>query len=201
MYFKQILNERCGCASYVIASRKTREAAVIDPAVDTEPYDSLLRERDFRLRYVIDTHIHADHVSGARRLAAAHGAELCLHEAAQITYPFRPLSDGSELALGQLRLRVLHTPGHRPELISILIVNPPRSPEPSMVLICQGGFRSLRAAQFLRQRGFEDVVSVKGGTEAWRAAGKPLAQGHDFAEAPRVVETEWTHAGASTYVI
>src|SRR5262249_21076288 len=59
MYFKQVLNERCGCASYVIASRQTREAAVIDPAVDTEPYDALLRERDFHLRYVIDTHIHA----------------------------------------------------------------------------------------------------------------------------------------------
>jgi glyoxylase-like metal-dependent hydrolase (beta-lactamase superfamily II)/rhodanese-related sulfurtransferase len=374
MYFKQVLNERCGCASYVIASRKTREAAVIDPAIDTEPYEVLLRERDFRLRHVIDTHIHADHVSGARQLAAAHGAELGLHEAAQVTYSFRPLSGGAELELGQLRLRVLHTPGHRPELISILIVNPPRSPEPSMVLtgdcllvgdvgrpdfgggdaaaqydsltrllrlpdwvavfpghfegpcgkgmcgrpsttvgferlynplarldraqfvarltqglpprplnmtaieatnrgladmpwamltasppvsevgveelearppeadlldvrepeeyahghvpgavnlpqadlatrlaevprggpvylICQGGFRSLRAAQFLRQRGFEDVVSVKGGTDAWRAAGKPLAQGDAFAEPPRVVETEWIHAGASTYVI
>jgi glyoxylase-like metal-dependent hydrolase (beta-lactamase superfamily II) len=73
MYFKQVLNERCGCASYVIASRKTRKAVVIDPAIDTEPYEALLRERDFRLRYAIDTHIHADHVSGARRLAAAQG--------------------------------------------------------------------------------------------------------------------------------
>src|SRR5262249_25027140 len=68
-------------------------------------------------------------------------------------------------------------------------------------LICQGGFRSLRAAQFLRQRGFADVVSVKGGTEAWRAAGKPLAQGDAGAEPSRVVETEWAHAGASMYVI
>src|SRR5215471_1105493 len=91
MYFKQILNERCGCASYVIASHKTHEAAIVDPAVDTEPYDTLLREREFRLRYVIDTHIHADHVSGARSLAAAHGAELCLHESARTAYPFRPL--------------------------------------------------------------------------------------------------------------
>ena len=68
-------------------------------------------------------------------------------------------------------------------------------------LICQGGFRSLRAAQFLWQRGFEDVVSVKGGTEAWRAAGKPLSQGDACAEPPHVVETEWTHAGGSMYVI
>jgi glyoxylase-like metal-dependent hydrolase (beta-lactamase superfamily II) len=79
MYFKQLLDERCGCASYLIASRQSNEAAIVDPALDREPYEALLRERDFRLRYVIDTHVHADHVSGARRLAAAHGAELCLY--------------------------------------------------------------------------------------------------------------------------
>lgn len=134
MYFKQFLDERCGCASYLIASRQSNEAAVIDPAVDIEQYDVLLEEREFRLLYVIDTHVHADHVSGARRLAARHGAELCLHESARVTYPFRPLGDSEDLELGQLRLHILHTPGHRPELISILITNPPRSPEPSMVL-------------------------------------------------------------------
>ena len=134
MYFKQILDERCGCASYLIASRQSHEAAIIDPSIETEQYEPLLRERGFQLRYVIDTHVHADHISGARRLAAQHGAELCLHESARVTYPFRPLANGEELPLGQLKLRILHTPGHRPELISILVVNPPRSPEPSMVL-------------------------------------------------------------------
>ena len=62
----------------MIASRKTLEAAVVDAASDTERYDTVLRERGFRLHFVIDTHIDADHVSGARRLAAAHGAELCV---------------------------------------------------------------------------------------------------------------------------
>src|SRR5688572_11689296 len=119
MYFKQILDERCGCASYLIASRQSQGAAIVDPAVDTAQYDALLNERGFRLRYVIDTHVHADHVSGARALAAAHGAELCLHESARVAYPFHPLQDGEEAPLGQLRLRVLHTPGHRPELVSI----------------------------------------------------------------------------------
>ena len=135
MYFKQILDERCGCASYLIASRQSREAAIVDPSIDTDQYEELLRERGFRLRYVIDTHVHADHVSGARRLAAELGGELCLHESAQVSYEFRPLKDCEELELGQLRLRVLHTPGHRPELISILLINPTRSSEPSMVLI------------------------------------------------------------------
>jgi hydroxyacylglutathione hydrolase len=134
VYFKQILDERCGCASYLIASRQSHEAAIVDPSIETEQYEPLLRERGFQLRYVIDTHVHADHVSGARKLAAQHGAELCMHESARVTYQFRPLANGEELPLGQLKLRVLHTPGHRPELISILVVNPPRSPEPSMVL-------------------------------------------------------------------
>ena len=134
MYFKQILDERCGCASYLIASRQSHEAAIVDPSIDTAQYEPLLRERGFTLRYVIDTHVHADHVSGARRLVAEYGAELCLHQSARVTYPFRPLANGEELPLGQLRLRILHTPGHRPELISVLVVNPQRSPEPSMVL-------------------------------------------------------------------
>jgi len=134
VYFKQILDERCGCASYLIASRQSHEAAIVDPSIEVEQYEPLLRERGFQLRYVIDTHVHADHVSGARKLAAQHGAELCLHESARVTYPFRPLANGEELPLGQLKLRILHTPGHRPELVSLLVVNPPRSTEPSMVL-------------------------------------------------------------------
>lgn len=134
MYFKQFLNELVGCASYLVASRQTGEAAIVDPGMEIEQYDALLNERNFTLRYVIDTHIHADHVSGARKLAAGHGAELCLYESAQVAYPFRALHDGEELPLGQLRLRIVHTPGHRPELISVLIINPERSPEPSMVL-------------------------------------------------------------------
>src|SRR5690349_11199872 len=134
MYFKQVLDERYGCASYVVASRQSHEAAIVDPSLDVEPYEALLRERDFQVRYVIETHVHADHLSGARRLAATHGVSVCLYESAQVAYPYRPLCDGEELALGPLRLRVWHTPGHRPELISILIRNPPRSPEPSMVL-------------------------------------------------------------------
>jgi len=134
MYFKQFLDERYGCASYVVASRQSHEAAIVDPVLDVEPYEALLGERGFQLRYVIDTHVHADHLSGARQLAAKHGVSVCLYECAQVVYLYRPLRDGEELALGPLRLHVWHTPGHRPELISILIINPPRSPEPSMVL-------------------------------------------------------------------
>jgi glyoxylase-like metal-dependent hydrolase (beta-lactamase superfamily II)/rhodanese-related sulfurtransferase len=134
VYFKQFLDEKVGCASYLIASRRSHEAVIVDPAVRIEPYVEILQQRDFRLALVVDTHVHADHVSGARALAARFGVPVALHESAQVSYPFRPLHDGEDIPLGQLRLHVLHTPGHRRELISLLVVNPERSPEPSMVL-------------------------------------------------------------------
>ncbi len=370
MYFKQLLDEHCGCASYLIASRESHKATIIDPSIQTEQYELLLREREFTLRYVIDTHVHADHVSGARKLAAKYEAALCLHASARVSYPFHALSDGDELLLGQLRLRVVHTPGHRPELISLLVTNPPRSPEPSMVLtgdsllvgdvgrpdfgggdaaaqyesvtrllrlpdwvavfpghfegpcgkgmcgrpsttigferlfnplarldrpaflnvltdgvparplnmtaieatnrglvdmpwamlteipevtevdvdalerrdpdamvldvrepeeyaqghvpgavnlpqadlasrldsvprdhllytICYSGRRSLNAARFLKQTGYTDVLSVRGGTEAWRRAGKPLEGAESATGGRRIAESEWSHAGGA----
>ncbi len=134
MYFKQIMNEEGGCSSYVIASRETKEAAVIDPALNIAPYLELAEQRDFTIKLVIDTHIHADHISGARHLAAATGAEVCMHESADVLFPFRGLHDNERIMLGQLQLDVWHTPGHRPELISIVVTNPPRGNEASMVL-------------------------------------------------------------------
>jgi glyoxylase-like metal-dependent hydrolase (beta-lactamase superfamily II)/rhodanese-related sulfurtransferase len=134
VYFKQFLHDDLGCSSYFVASRESREAAVVDPQRDIEPYLALAHERGYTITRVIDTHLHADHVSGNRKLAAATGAHLHLHESADVLFPFEPLRDGEEVPVGQLRLKVVHTPGHRPEMISLLVVNPARSPEPSMVL-------------------------------------------------------------------
>lgn len=342
---------------------------MVDPSLEVDQYLELLAERDFQLLFVIDTHVHADHVSGARELCRRTGAALCLFQSAAVEYPFRPLHDGEDLELGQLRLHIVHTPGHRPELISILVVNPPRSPEPSMVLTgdcllvgdvgrpdfgggdagaqydsvtrllrlpdwvgvfpghfegpcgkgmcgrpsttigferlynplarlerepfvsvltgeiparplnmvaieatnrgaaamswamprghheipsvdpetvasgedlflldvrepdeyvnehiegavnipqaeiasrlheiprdreivvaCQVGGRSLRAAQFLAQAGYSGVTSLRGGTEGWRGAGHPTVGSKTAMSGPRIVETEWAHAGAS----
>jgi glyoxylase-like metal-dependent hydrolase (beta-lactamase superfamily II)/rhodanese-related sulfurtransferase len=134
MYFKQFLNEDCGCSSYLIASRQSHECAVIDPALDIQPYLEVMRDRELTLRYVIDTHLHADHVSGNRRLAADTGLPVSFGAGADVRFPFRALREGEELPLGQLVLTVLETPGHRPESISLLVTNPPRGQEPSMVL-------------------------------------------------------------------
>jgi glyoxylase-like metal-dependent hydrolase (beta-lactamase superfamily II)/rhodanese-related sulfurtransferase len=134
MYFKQFLHDDLGCSSYFVASRQSREAVVVDPAYDITPYVELAEERGYQIRLVIDTHLHADHLSGNRKLAAATDSQVCLHESADAVFPFRGLYDGEEIHLGTLLLRIVHTPGHRPESISIAVINPPRSPEPSMVL-------------------------------------------------------------------
>ncbi|MFT4041191.1 MAG: MBL fold metallo-hydrolase [Thermomicrobiales bacterium] len=132
MFFRQIVDDRLGCCSYVIASGA--EAVIVDPSYDITPYERVLNERSLRLRYVIDTHVHADHVSGARRLAAVHGAELCLHEAARAAYPFRKMRNGNEVGVGRVRLQMMHTPGHRPEMMSILVTDLERGLEPVAVL-------------------------------------------------------------------
>ena len=134
MYFKQVLHEDCGCSSYIVGSHHSHEVAVIDPSPDIELYLDTSHDREFRIRYVIDTHIHADHVSGARALAARTGAELCLGAGADVLYPYRPLHDGDELLLGNVSLRVLHTPGHRPESVTLLVVNHARAEAPSMAI-------------------------------------------------------------------
>src|SRR5689334_8316549 len=130
MYFKQFLHDDLGCSSYFVASRQSREAAVIDPQLDIQPYLHLAEERSYRIVAVIDTHLHADHVSGNRALAQATGATLYLHESADVLFPFTPLRDGDEISLRQVHLRAVHTPGHPPEAMSLPITNPPRSPEP-----------------------------------------------------------------------
>ena len=134
MYFDQILHDHGARASYLIASRQSGEAAIVDPGPDLVPYGALLRERALILRSVIDTRVHADHLSGARRLATNYGAALCLPAAATVAYPFHPLADGDMLELGPLRLRVLHTHGQRAESISLVLTDTARSSEPRLVL-------------------------------------------------------------------
>src|ERR1043166_1017794 len=129
MYFKQFLHDETGCASYFVASRQSRDAMVIDPQRRIQPYLDLAAERAYRITEVIDTHLHADHVAGNRALAEATGARMSLHERADVAFPFNPLADGDEIRLGQIIVRVIHTPGHRPESMSLLLTNPLRSPE------------------------------------------------------------------------
>jgi hydroxyacylglutathione hydrolase len=134
MYFKQILNEDCGCSSYIVASRDSHDCAVVDPGLDIQPYLQVIEDRGLTLRHIIDTHLHADHVSGNRQLSGETGVPVSLHAEADVLFQFEKLRDQQRIELGQVTLEVLHTPGHRPESLSLVITNPPRSTMPSMVL-------------------------------------------------------------------
>lgn len=83
---------------------------------------------------IVDTHVHADHRSGARKLAAKTGATVYLSRTAEVAFPFAPLDDGSEINLGNVVLRALHTPGHTPDSISLLVIDRTRGDEPWAVL-------------------------------------------------------------------
>lgn len=135
MIFKVLANEQSGCLAYLVGCGATGVAALIDPSrAEVEEYIALARAKELTLTHVIDTHIHADHVSGARELAARTGAGLSLHEAAEARYAFSPLRDGQEIGLGKVRLRVLHTPGHTPESMCLVVTDTARAPEPWFVL-------------------------------------------------------------------
>ncbi len=87
-----------------------------------------------KIRYVVDTHVHADHISGGRRLAEMTGARYVLHASSAAGYEFFPVQDGDNLDLGNVQVRVLHTPGHTPEHISLLVTDKTRGPEPWFLL-------------------------------------------------------------------
>jgi glyoxylase-like metal-dependent hydrolase (beta-lactamase superfamily II) len=108
-----------GCLSYLIGSGT--EAAVIDAALDADVYRSLAAERGWRVTAVMDTHIHADHLSRSRQLAAQVGAPFYLPDQERIAFPFTPLHDGETITLGAAQLVALHTPGHTLESICYLL--------------------------------------------------------------------------------
>jgi hydroxyacylglutathione hydrolase len=115
MLFRQIIHEDLGCASYLVADRESGVAVVVDPQWDVEPYRRLARLHGVRIGHVLETHNHADHVSGHGRLARSTGATVHAHELAAAEYEHEPFADGWVLELGDLRIEALHTPGHRPE--------------------------------------------------------------------------------------
>jgi hydroxyacylglutathione hydrolase len=109
-------------------------AAVCDPIDEPELYLRTAEESGIKIRYVVDTHVHADHVSGGRKLAEITGARYVLHASSAAGYEFFPVEDGDNLDLGNVQVRVLHTPGHTPEHISLLVTDKTRGPEPWFLL-------------------------------------------------------------------
>jgi hydroxyacylglutathione hydrolase len=119
MYFKQFYLGCLAHASYLIGSEG--EAAVVDPQRDVDQYIDEAAAEGLKIKYVIETHLHADFVSGHRELAARTGAEIVFGKEAGATFPHRAVKDGDEIGLGGVVLKIMETPGHTPESISVLV--------------------------------------------------------------------------------
>jgi glyoxylase-like metal-dependent hydrolase (beta-lactamase superfamily II)/rhodanese-related sulfurtransferase len=134
MYFNQIAVEGLGCLSYVIGCPKAKAMAVVDPKRDIQEYLNIAREEGMQITHVFNTHVHADHVSGDQELRSAAGADIYIHESAPVQYRHKDIKDGDVFQIGAAKIEVLHTPGHTPNAVSLLVTDTVRSPEPQMLL-------------------------------------------------------------------
>lgn len=134
MYFKQITTPGLGCFSYVIGCPSAREMVIIDPKRDVQDYLDISREEGMKTIHVIDTHVHADHVSGAQELRSQTGCDIMMYETSPVGYDFTPLKEGQKLTIGNAGLEVLHSPGHTPDALSLLVTDFTRGNEPWMLL-------------------------------------------------------------------
>jgi len=134
MLFRQIIHEDLGCASYLVADRESGVAVVVDPQWDIDPYRRLASLHGVRIGHVLETHNHADHVSGHGRLCRRTGATVHVHELAEAEYPHEAFADGWRLELGDLVVEAIHTPGHRPEHTCFLLADKGRGGDPWALL-------------------------------------------------------------------
>jgi hydroxyacylglutathione hydrolase len=121
LLFRQFVNEDLGCASYLVGDAQAGVAVVVDPAFAIEEYLAVAEQEGVRIERVLETHTHADHVSGHGRFAVEHGLPVAIHRAAEPDYLFEPLEDGQVVTPGKVNIRVVHTPGHRPEHCSFVV--------------------------------------------------------------------------------
>jgi hydroxyacylglutathione hydrolase len=135
MIFRPFYDFSTGCAAYVFGCGSLGKCSVVDPKEsDVRAYAEFAEQKSMRITHVIDTHVHADHRSGGRALSKLVGARYCLHRSADVRFDFEPLDDGGEIELGNVRARVLHTPGHTTESICLLVTDLRRGAEPWFVL-------------------------------------------------------------------
>ncbi len=134
MYFNQIAVPGLGCLSYVIGCPKAKAMAVVDPKRDIQDYLNIAREEGMQVTHVFNTHVHADHVSGDQELRYATGADIYIHESAPVKYRHKAITEGDVFEIGAAKIEVLHTPGHTPNAVSLLVTDRSRSEEPQMIL-------------------------------------------------------------------
>src|SRR6516225_6100617 len=131
---RQFLHTDPVAISYLFGCGGHAACAVVDPLGDIDPYLRTADETGMRIRFVVDTHVHADHRSAGRALASAAGAEYVLHAGTEVAFPFHPAKDGDRLPLGNVVADVIHTPGHTQEHVCLLVTDRTRADEPWFVL-------------------------------------------------------------------
>jgi glyoxylase-like metal-dependent hydrolase (beta-lactamase superfamily II)/rhodanese-related sulfurtransferase len=135
MIFQQLLNEESGCLSYLVGCSEAGQAVIVDPGRDrVQEYLRLARKKGLAITHIVETHTHADHISGNRDLAAATGATIHVHRSAGVTFEHAPVADGDVIRVGNVELKVAHTPGHTPDSICLLVTDHARADEPWFVL-------------------------------------------------------------------
>ena len=135
MIFQQLVNEESGCLSYLIGCGEAGQAVIVDPGRDrVAEYLRIARKKGLRITHVVETHTHADHISGNRDLVAATQAAIVLHRSAPAVFDHESVEDGDVLCVGNVELKMLHTPGHTPDSMSILVTDRSRGDQPWFVL-------------------------------------------------------------------
>jgi hydroxyacylglutathione hydrolase len=195
MYFKQFYLGCLAHASYLIGSGG--EAAVVDPQRDIEHYINEAEAKGLKIKYVIETHLHADFVSGHQELAERSGARIVFGSEAGAAFDYLPAKDGDEFRIGKVVLRILETPGHTPESISILVIDTEASDQPQKVLtgdtlfigdvgrpdlVNSQGFTAEQMAGMLYDSLHNKLLKLSDSVEVWPAHGKGSLCGRNMSD-------------------
>src|SRR5881628_2055338 len=175
MIFQQILNEESGCLSYLIGCSEAGRALVVDPGRDRVPeYLRLAAKKGLTISHILETHTHADHISGNRDLAEAVRAPILVHRAAGVAFAHEDLSDGDEIRIGTVRFQVAHTPGHTPDSISLLVTDLSRGEAPWFALTGD--------LLFVGSVGRPDLGGARAAEDAWESLHRVLLPLDDSVE-------------------
>lgn len=195
MFFQHVYDKSLAQGSYVIGCQATGEAIVIDAQRDIDVYLDIVKQNNLRITHITETHIHADFLCGSRELAAVTGAAMYLSDEGgadwQYHFAHNGLKDGDVMRVGNLRLKVMHTPGHTPESVSFLLTDRPATEKPVMVFT--GDF------VFVGDIGRPDLLEKAAGLIGTKEAGasQMFQSLKKFAALPEYVQV-WSAHGAGS---
>jgi len=174
MFFEQIKRHGDNF-SYIIADDASGEAAVVDPSLNADVITRVLRNQALRVKYVINTHQHGDHTADNEEITSRFGAKTVAHELSELPHDIS-VKDGDTLMLGRLAIRVIHTPGHSPDGISLLVENKLLTGDTLFVGECGRIDLPGGSAEDMYQSLFEKLLKLDDGVEVY--------PGHDYGTSP-----------------